>query len=408
MEEMAASASLEAFFECCPEMLFIAAPDGRLLCVSRALGEALGSAAKPGTRLAELVHPDDQAQLAATWARLRSEEAPALLAVHLRDARGDWLPLSLSARRSPEGDAIHGCLRQATPRPEGAEQGPAGALLPSDVAVPRLKERLLDALADQLPVVLWAIDREGTFLYHDGEVIEKIGLRRGQYVGSNIHELYAGQPGLDGMMGAFDGKRIHYTDITHGVFWENWIVPLRDERGEVSLVLGVTLDITEKKRVEDELRARLTQIEQQQEVIRALSTPIIEVWEGVLTLPMLGVIDSSRTAEVMDALLSRIVEAQARFAILDLTGIDMVDTGVAAHLIQLVSAVRLLGAEGIVVGIKPNVAQTMVTLGLDLSQITTHRNLRAALGDCLRRMGGSGSGSASLSAGASASASGKK
>ncbi|EYF05101.1 RsbR, positive regulator of sigma-B [Chondromyces apiculatus DSM 436] len=118
----------------------------------------------------------------------------------------------------------------------------------------------------------------------------------------------------------------------------------------------------------------------------ARCTPIIEVWDGVLTLPMFGILDSMRTSEVMDNLLDRITTNSSRFAILDMTGVEVVDTGVAGYLIQLVNAIRLLGAEGIVAGIRPTVAQTMITLGADLSQITTHRNLRAALGYCIRAM----------------------
>ncbi len=121
-------------------------------------------------------------------------------------------------------------------------------------------------------------------------------------------------------------------------------------------------------------------------MIRDLSTPIIEVWDGVLTLPMVGTVDSVRTAEVMDSLLAQIVEKRARFAILDLTGVEVVDTRVASHLIQLIQAIRLLGADGIVTGIQPTVAQTMVALGVDLSQLNTQRNLRAALNYAIRAM----------------------
>jgi rsbT co-antagonist protein RsbR len=392
LDHGAVAASLEAFFACCPEMLFISGIDGRLLHVSAALREALGHAADPGGSLEALVHPEDRAAFAAGWARLGQADAPAQIEARLRDAQGAWLEVSCSARRAPEGDAIHGCLRRATHRPEAAAALAAAPAQPAggadlDQGV-RLKARLLDALADQMPVVVWAIDRHGIFVHHDGQAIERAGLERGQFLGKDLFALYAGLPGCERVNATLQGQRIHYTDSTHDVHWEHWMTPVLDPGGEVAYVLGVTLDISEKRRTEDELRARLAQIEQQQEVIRTLSTPIIEVWEGVLTLPMVGVVDSRRTAEVMDSLLARISQSRARFAILDLTGVDMVDTGVAEHLIQLVTAIRLLGAEGIVAGIKPSVAQTMVTLGMDLSQITTHRNLRAALGDCLRRMGG--------------------
>jgi rsbT co-antagonist protein RsbR len=106
----------------------------------------------------------------------------------------------------------------------------------------------------------------------------------------------------------------------------------------------------------------------------------------VLALPMIGVVDSARTADAMESLLEAISSRGARFAVLDLTGVQMVDTKVADHLIKLVRAIQLLGAEGIICGIRPTVAQTMVALGLDLSAIVTKANLRAGLTHCMRRL----------------------
>jgi rsbT co-antagonist protein RsbR len=203
----------------------------------------------------------------------------------------------------------------------------------------------------------------------------------------NVFDVYAADaPTIRIMRQAIAGEEVHGFAGGHGMHWETWCTPVRGSDGNVELVAGLTLNITERRKAEEELRARLMQIDKQQEVIRSLSTPIIEVWDGVLTLPLVGVVDSTRTGEVMDALLARISDTQARFAILDLTGVDMVDSRVAGHVVGLVAAIRLLGAEGIVAGIKPNVAQAMVALGLDLSQIPTQRNLRAALAFCLRRM----------------------
>jgi rsbT co-antagonist protein RsbR len=360
-------ASIEDFFSTCPEMLFVAGLDGRLLQVSGALRRALGLGDEAADTLGERVHPEDRDAFQAAWAQMSAGSEPAPIEVRLCDAQGAYRALSLRAARAVSGAAIHGCLRPA--------------------AGPTLKEQLLDTMATYLPVCIWAVDREGTFLYHYGKGLELIGLRQGHFVGMNVFSLYAGVEGADvHMRRAIAGDQIHYVDETHGTHWENWMVPMRGPEGDVRMVLGFTLDVSRTRRAEDDLRARLTQIEQQQETIQKLSTPIIEVWDGVLALPLLGVVDSVRTAEVMDNLLTRIVESRARFAILDLTGVEVVDTHVASHLIQLVSAIGLLGAEGIVAGIKSTVAQTMVTLGADLSQITTQRNLRAALGYCIRKM----------------------
>ncbi|HET9229489.1 MAG TPA: STAS domain-containing protein [Thermoanaerobaculia bacterium] len=133
-----------------------------------------------------------------------------------------------------------------------------------------------------------------------------------------------------------------------------------------------------------ELEAKLETIERQQAAIRELSTPIIEVWAGVLCLPVVGIVDSQRSAEMTEMLLEMIVAKQARTAIVDITGIDAMDTKTADHFIKMAKAVRLLGAECILSGINPGIAQTLTHIGVDLTGIRTLRNLRDALQSFLR------------------------
>lgn len=128
-----------------------------------------------------------------------------------------------------------------------------------------------------------------------------------------------------------------------------------------------------------ELEERLTTIEQQRSAIRSLSTPVIEVWRGVLCLPVVGVMDTARSAEMTSALLQTIVEKGSKYAIIDITGIDVMDTRTVDHFIRMAKAIRLLGAECALTGLNPHIAQTVVHMGLDLSDIVTHRSLRDAL-----------------------------
>lgn len=128
-----------------------------------------------------------------------------------------------------------------------------------------------------------------------------------------------------------------------------------------------------------DLEAKLETIEMQQAAIRELSTPIIEVWTGVLCLPVVGVVDSQRSAEMTETLLEMIVSKQARTAIVDITGIDVMDTKTADHFIKMARAVRLLGAECVISGINPGIAQTLTHIGVDLTGVRTMRNLRDAL-----------------------------
>ena len=128
-------------------------------------------------------------------------------------------------------------------------------------------------------------------------------------------------------------------------------------------------------------------IKRQHEELLELSTPVVKLWDGVLALPMIGTLDSARTQIVMEALLERIVETGAETAIIDITGVPTVDTLVAQHLLKTVSAIRLMGADCIISGIRPQIAQTIVHLGLDLQGVTTKATLADALAIALKRAG---------------------
>ena len=140
-----------------------------------------------------------------------------------------------------------------------------------------------------------------------------------------------------------------------------------------------TTEVHQKAR--DELIAR-----QQQDLLE-LSTPVVKLWDGVLALPMIGTLDSARTQVVMESLLQRIVETGSDVAIIDITGVPTVDTLVAQHLIKTVTAARLMGADCIISGIRPQIAQTIVHLGVDLKDIITKASLADAFALALKRKG---------------------
>jgi rsbT co-antagonist protein RsbR len=128
-------------------------------------------------------------------------------------------------------------------------------------------------------------------------------------------------------------------------------------------------------------------IGRQQEELLELSTPVVKLWDGVLALPMIGTLDSARTQIVMESLLQRIVDTGSEIAIIDITGVPTVDTLVAQHLLKTVTAIRLMGADCIISGIRPQIAQTIVHLGVDLQGVTTKANLADALSLALKRSG---------------------
>ncbi|MGK3965017.1 STAS domain-containing protein [Sorangium sp. So ce118] len=268
---------------------------------------------------------------------------------------------------------------------EGATGGP-DAQGESEAKL-REAQLLLRAILENLPISVARYDREGVFTFQDGKGLEAAGMKPGQLVGANVLELYRDhEEGLNGLRRGLAGEASHTVHEAHGAVFETWQVPVRDGGGEPDGLVSITLDATASRQREIELQSKLALIETQQKVIRDLSTPIIEVWDKVLTLPMVGVVDSLRISEVMDNLLTAVVNKDARYAILDLTGVDAVDTQTASYLIEMIKAIRLLGAEGIITGIRANVAQTMIALGLDLSGVTTVGNLRAGLKLCMRRM----------------------
>lgn len=131
-----------------------------------------------------------------------------------------------------------------------------------------------------------------------------------------------------------------------------------------------------------DLEEKLATIERQREAIRELSTPVIELWDDVLTLPIVGLVDTRRAAEMTEQLLNRIAERQTRCVIIDITGVEVVDTATAAHLIKMTNAARLLGAHCVMTGISPVVAQTLVQIGVELGQLRTLRSLKDGLKDC--------------------------
>ena len=134
-------------------------------------------------------------------------------------------------------------------------------------------------------------------------------------------------------------------------------------------------------------RGREEVIHRQQQEMLELSTPVVTLWDGVLALPMIGTLDSARTQIVMETLLQRIVETGAGIAIIDITGVPTVDTMTAQHLLKTVTATRLMGAECIISGIRPQIAQTIVHLGVDLGDVTTKATLADAFRIALARTG---------------------
>jgi rsbT co-antagonist protein RsbR len=169
----------------------------------------------------------------------------------------------------------------------------------------------------------------------------------------------------------------------------------RDADGSVYWY-GHTFDVTERKQLEAELHTRNQQLAESEETntglivrlrhaVDELSNPILEVWDGVLAMPVIGVVDSHRTADMVQRLLGEVIRTQAGFVIVDLTGVDVVDTKTADHLMRLMRKVEVVGARCVLTGIRPAVAETLVDLGVDFGRLSTLRNLKHGLREALRQ-----------------------
>ncbi|WP_437310197.1 PAS domain-containing protein [Sorangium sp. So ce388] len=346
--------------------------EGAARCFGFSEEEALGRS------VAELLFSGDQAE---AWRRALAEGEPRVFDCVKKGGGSlacEWRNQSVAVVAG-EGDRSMSWICMGLPVPGQSPRGPT------------VEERVLSVVLNSLPIAIWAVDKEGTYIFHDGMGVDLAGAQRRSWVGQSLWQLWGDHEGARDMLHQVK-EALHEKRSTRAVAsamdrcWESWYVPDLDERGEVQGVITVTLDVTESKRAEGELRTKLELIQRQQRLIQQLSTPIIRVWDGVLTAPLVGVVDSARASELMDNLLGEVSRSGSQYAIIDLTGVDIVDTQTAAYLIDLVRAIRLLGAEAVITGIRATVAQTIISLGVDLSGIPVHTNLRSGLQHCIQQM----------------------
>jgi rsbT co-antagonist protein RsbR len=269
--------------------------------------------------------------------------------------------------------------------------------------------KLLRSAFDHLPVAVALVDRAGQPL---------LANERAQKIASTFAEASKGElpPGIGFFLSdkvtpaAADelpitralsgdvvrGEEVFLRDGDHpeGQWLEIHAAPARDESGAMGAV-SMFIDCGARKSLEEQVAARneelVTSETEKNELIsrlrmavQELSTPILELWEDVLALPVIGVVDSRRSAEMMERLLDEVVRSQARFVIIDLTGVEVIDTQTADHFMKLVKAVGLIGARCVLTGIRPAVAQTLVDLDVDFGSLATLRNLKHGLRQCQR------------------------
>ncbi|MCB9738794.1 MAG: PAS domain S-box protein [Deltaproteobacteria bacterium] len=251
----------------------------------------------------------------------------------------------------------------------------------------------IDRLIDAAPFAVVVIEKDGTIVRFGGEAEQLFGWTEAEMLGRSVDELLperirSGHAAMrNGFFGAPSARRMGARRALHAVHRDG-----REFRVEVALgplvldgvphAVAYISDVSERVAVE-ERNARLY------DEIMELHSPILEVWRGVLTLPLMGTVDTHRAQVAMEKSLQALQEHQADVLIIDITGVSVVDTGVANHLIRLADAVRLMGGRAILSGISPAIAQTIVRLGVKLD-FETAPNLGAALRRAVRLVDGAG------------------
>lgn len=160
-----------------------------------------------------------------------------------------------------------------------------------------------------------------------------------------------------------------------------------DDLIDMMWTVTVLMDKLALLSTENYQREREEIIKRQQQELLELSTPVVKAWDGVLILPLIGTLDSARTRIVMENLFQTILDTDSTIAIIDITGVISVDTLVAQHLLKTIAAAKLMGAQCIVSGIRPQIAQTMVHLGVGFGEVTTKASLADALAESFKRLG---------------------
>jgi PAS domain S-box-containing protein len=353
-----------------------------------------GAFAAVNPRFAALLGSEPQALVGVSPTRFIDEEARPLFEDTLRQsadvdsvaeaslpclkADGQRVLLSLKLRGC-EGGLRTVSLRQRSVDTRAREEEAADREIKG-------RDRLLRAMLDNIQLFVMEVRADGTVVRCEGKALATLGWSPEAIVGRSAFEAPAISEDLRTELRlALEGSVRQGTIGWGKNAFDTWLIPTLDDAGRVSSVICVLADQTARVLSEREARRNLQTIERQKTALQAMALPVLEVWEGVIALPIIGALDSQRAAELMEITLDRIVARSARFAILDLTGVETMDTATANHLIKVVQAAGLLGARALITGIRPSIAQILVHLGADLSRVVTLRTLREGLRYCADR-----------------------
>lgn len=253
----------------------------------------------------------------------------------------------------------------------------------------RANQQQMQDILDNAPAMFYVKDQAGRYTLINRLFEEKSGLSRDQILGKTDSDLFSAQ-----LQHSESERDVFETGLPHSSEWisadatfSTLTFPLRDANNAIYAVGGISLDVTERKQAEEirqqaELQEQL--IQAQAASLAELATPLLSISDQAVVMPLIGAIDTRRAQEIIVTLLEGVSKNQAQIAIIDITGVSIVDTQVANALIQAAQAVQLLGAQVIITGIRPEIAQTLVNLGVNLRSIMTLSSLHNGINYALR------------------------
>jgi anti-anti-sigma factor len=259
---------------------------------------------------------------------------------------------------------------------------PSNGTRPS-VAKPQTED-LLKCLVDSVQdYAIILLDPGGHVMSWNPAAARLHGFREDEIIGEDFSRFYApddvrrGKPGKELATATAEGRcedegwRMRKDGSQ---FWANVVITaLHDAEGTLRGFGKVARDLTERKESEEKIKR------QAQSILEMATVPVVRVWDGIVLVPLIGTLDSQRTQQLMERLLQEVSDSGSRVAIVDITGVPTIDSQTAQHLIDTVSAVRLLGADVVLTGVRPSIAQTLVHLGIRLTDVTTRASLSAGL-----------------------------
>lgn len=375
----------EQFFTISSDMLCTAGFDGYFKQLNPAWQRTLGFTPDElrAAPFLDLVHPDDQEATLVAAQHLTVGQNVVNFVNRYRCKDGSYRWIEWVSTSLPEQSLIYAIARDITGRKQAEEE------LNQQV-------QLLHSLINTIPIPIFYKDVDGVYLgCNRAFAFQVVGKPRNQVIGKTVYDVFP--PDLASAYDQADQELFQKArsrryemeipfadDSLHTVIFHKTVFPGPD--GTPRGIVGAMLDVTERKQAEAEHAALQQQIiEAQQAALLELSTPLMPLTDDVVAMPLIGAIDTTRAQQIMETLLEGIAAHRAAVAILDITGVQVVDTQVANALVRAARAARLLGAQVVLTGIQPRIAQTIVELGADLSGIITRSTLQSGIAYALGR-----------------------